>query len=193
MRDDKTLQDVVDAERAMTTKETSDTIKKIHDNIKNSLVNSVIPEMVFIEYFLDFFKYPAKHADSPLLSKWIELSGGPYNEVDVVNAEGKIIYTVPGAYMPPVANFEILSNYNFANIASNYQMKKKITSAQATNYISTILSTIPDLLRPNVEMYINRWASIFARYDVTKTTDAPKPKLPKVPVASSIDTSILGI
>jgi len=188
----KTLQDVADSERSVTASETSRAIKEIHDNIKASVVNSILPENIFIEYFLDFFRYPDKHKDSPLLSKWMELAGGPYNEVTIVDVNGNKLYDVPGAYMPPSANFEKLSSYSFYSIASNYKMKQAITMVQATNYISNILSTVPELLRPNVNKYINRWISIFSRYDTTSPVKSKKSKS-KVPVVSNIDVNILDI
>jgi len=188
----KTLQDIADSERSIIASETSRSIKKIHDSIKGSVVNSILPENIFIEYFLDFFRYPDKHKDSPLLSKWIELSGGPYNEVSIVDADGIKLYDVPGAYMPPAPDFKKLSSYNFSNIASQYQMKKAITVTHATNYISSILSTVPELLRPNVNKYINRWVSIFARYDIA-TPDSSKKINTKASVTNDMDLTILDI
>jgi len=156
----------------------SATITELSTALKDDLVNVILPEAVFKEYFLDFFMYPSKHIGSPLLSKWIELAGGPYNPVDIIDGLGNIILTAPSAMIRTQMNHTAMGGLDFTAIASTYLMKRKITDAQATNYLGTILSTIPGNARHNVSEHIMRWTAIFDRYREDKNdaaTEGPKP------------------
>jgi len=159
-------------------------IDEIQLGLIETTPNAVVPEWVFVEYFLDFFMQPAKHVDSPLLSKWIELSGGPYREVDIINKEGVIIFTVPTIMIAPTLDSGNLGQYDFSAIAGMYQMKKSITKAQATNYLASILGTIPGNLKTNANIIVGNWITIFDRYSNTNnvatqpsTANGPKPEL----------------
>ena len=150
-------------------------IKQISKELKESIANAVLPEKVFVEYFLDYFKDREKYADTPLLSKWVELAGGPYREVDIIDDNRNVLYTAPGAMMAPMVDYENLNNIDFSRIASNYNMKKNITAVQGTNYLNGILSMVPNNIHTDVNKYINRWIAIFNRYDKpTKATTSKR-------------------
>jgi len=173
---------------------TDASVAQLHKELVTNISNAILPEAIFVEYFLDMFLHPEKHIESTLRSKWVELAGGYYNEVDVVGNDGNKIFTVPGLMLADAISHDSIKGYDFPSIASYYSMKKSITSAQATNYLSGILSGVADAVRPNVEAHIARWSTIFERYatpesDIVATVGkmaAPTKKRRKEKVSTSI-------
>ena len=54
-----------------------------------------IPEVIFTRDFLPFFSGEHTAAREQVLSNWYLVSNGPYASVDVVNAAGAVVATVP--------------------------------------------------------------------------------------------------
>lgn len=170
----KNLQDIADKQSSALAKTASVEINRIHEDLKSSVKKEVLPEGVFKEYFLAYFMNPEQHKDSPLLSKWLELSGGPYNEVDILDdTSGKVLYTVPSIMVRPNVDFKAMAGYNFGHIASTYFMKKNITEAQATNYLNTALAGIPEHIQVDARRHIAMWATIFERYNNVSNSKKP--------------------
>jgi len=189
MRDDKkqpTLQDVATVHNQQLLEGARNTIRELHTEVVVNRVNAVLPEAVFVEYFLDFFMYPSKYQNSPLLSKWVELAGGPYNPVDIISPTGAVLFTAPGAMINVAINYDVMNNINFSAVASVYNMKKKITTAQATNYIASVLGTVDKNIHADTEAHIMKWAIIFDRY-------AAKPAIAKQAPKTPVDAPDLGI
>jgi len=97
----RTLQTVANEERAALNSRVNGELNVICDNIAESRANAVLPEAVFVEYFLDYLRNPSVQPESTLMGKWIELAGGPYNEVDIINQEAAVLFTVPGVFAKP--------------------------------------------------------------------------------------------
>jgi len=178
MHDDQkqpTLKDVATVHNQQLLEGARTTIRELHTEVVVNRVNAVLPEAVFVEYFLDFFMHPSKYQNSPLLSKWVELAGGPYNSVDIISPTGTVLFTAPGALINVAINYEVMNNINFSAVASMYNMKKKITTAQATNYIAAVLGSVDKNIHADTEAHIMKWAIIFDRYaDKSEAKQAPK-------------------
>jgi len=145
-----------------------------------------LPESVFVEYFLDFFKSNG-HQDmtTPLSLKWIELAGGPYNEVTVIDAMANELYTVPSIYSKPNIDADKSNSMNFSNMASEFKLRSNRIVEDGTNYLNNQLSGVDNMVGVSDDASVNTWKAIFQRYDKSKSNDTAsiaktKPALSKL-------------
>lgn len=158
------------------TKELRGYISNAYTELVETKINMIIPEIVFKEYFLEFFYgMTKKETDSPLALKWIELSGGPYNEVDVVDDLGNIIYSVPSLFTRPEVNADKLKGLSFGSMYVTFKAKTNRTEADGINYLNRELSSLPKSVETDSNLDVNRWLAIFQRY-ATKPTTGVLPK-----------------
>lgn len=158
-------------------KELTSFIDETYNELINSKVNNIIPEIVFKEYFLNFF-YNMTQGDteSSLYLKWLELSGGVYNEIDVVDVNGNVIYTVPPIFSRPNVDDDIMKGKNFDKIINMFNLKKARFETEGTNYLLNELSSINNgISTVGVETDSIRWYNIFDRYGLIKKSN----KIPK--------------
>lgn len=161
------LQNVADQLKDNRTNELRSYISSTFDELVETKVNMIIPEIIFKEHFLEFFYNMTKEqTDSPLALKWIELAGGAYNEVDVVDENGHVIYSVPSLFTRPAVNDDVLGKMSFSSIAHTFQSKLERTEAEGINYLNRELSSLPKTIDANSEGDVNRWLNIFQRYAV---------------------------
>lgn len=140
---------------------------------------TVLPESVFVEFFLPYFielartqndtqndKKLAKNFNDNLLGKWIDMAKGPYNEVDVMDNAGNIIFTVPALFSKNVVMMENVKSFDFLNMTRTYNRKLSVNPTQATNYLYSSFSGVPKFLKnPNDDLSRQeKWANIFKRY-----------------------------
>ena len=144
-------------------------------------VTPTLPEVVFVEYFLDFFKSQMNTPDRDLkYAKWIELSGSPYNEVSIIDNEGNILYNVPPIYIKPTLDDSVI-NTNFSNIANNYMLKHSRLASVGSQYLDGELKKVSDGMKVNNDEIIKRWNAIFLKYQQPSITVQPtQPKLPTI-------------
>jgi len=186
------LADIAETEAKRLETVTNEAIDEIDELLNASIEKAVIPEDVFVEYFLDYFRDPAGQKNTTLPSKWLEISGGPYNEVDVLDNKGNVAYTVPSLFITPTVDARLIARYDFSDIAANYNMQMKITSTSAQNYLSSALSGVPDAVMTDARRHIAKLAAIFARYDtsdsgVTASDNSNKVTTDAKPTASMFD------
>lgn len=148
-----------------------------------------LPEFVFKQYFLDFFKdyhkLSANDKDkSPLYAKWVELAGSEYNEVDVIDSNGEVIFTTPGLLAKPVVDFARARQSRVNDIANDAKLHNR-TDIEKTNFInSKITSIMNGMITVDNNTEAKRWSKILKRFDKEKEPDLikakPVDKLPKV-------------
>jgi len=162
------------------------TMENIHKELVADVPNAVLPEDVFVRYFLDYFKNPME--DSHLLYKWIELAGGHYNEVDLIDNNGDVVITVPGLYASPDIDNVGMSTYNFADIAARYSLEKSITSFKGDSFINMALSGVNDKVKADAVSGVMRWYAIINKY----SDDTPE-EVSVVETKESVDVNIFDI
>lgn len=148
--------------------------------------NAVVPEIVFKEYFLPMFKRFAtkkldKNQDDNLLRKWIELAGGPYSEVDVIDTKGNKIFTVPSVYTRNVADISKLDDVNFTDIGIKHEQYKNILPQQGENYANKTIKNLPKFINSSKTHASeqNRWVEILTKYNGEEANDIFSKKLSK--------------
>ena len=179
----ETLEELSTARNKKLREAAREEIHELYNDLVVNIPRTIMPEAVFIEYFLDLFMKGDNGGNELLMYKWVELAGGPYNEVNIVDQKGNVIYSTPGAMLQLNIPAETLQKYSFVDIAAMYAMKQRITSAQATNYLNGALASIPKEVIGDVKIYIQRWSEIFKRYQppvADKNNAAAKPAGPDV-------------
>ena len=136
----------------------------------------VLSEYLFQEHFLEFFK---KFKDSEpedltpeesiKLNKWIELSGGPYREVSVVDNKGKEVFRVPPIYTSnTIESDRIVNEDNSLNrMGKAFSDKLKTNPTTAVPALHSTISALPKFIKP-IETQIDdikKWDKIFQFYD----------------------------
>ena len=153
--------------------------------------NNFIPESVFKEEFLPFFKdFMSNKIDkkdvknNTLMYKWLALAESPYKEVDVLNMKGEKIFSVPPLYNKDGVKLEPLKTTPFSEIGMETENRTGILWEDGENYLAQRLSALPKeaFLNPNeVTDDIKRWEDIFKRYENDNKKDLPDVNLDNVP------------
>jgi hypothetical protein len=143
-----------------------ETINGLYNEIVADKETSVLPERIFTEVFLEHFKSGEQmSSNDPLTLKWLELSGGPYNEVSIIDDKGNQLYTTPGLYSKPVVDTK---DTKFSDIISKHNLKSNRMYEDGINYLSAELSNIEKQITNNNKEHAMKWDSVFKRYKTDK-------------------------
>jgi len=163
--------------------EVRNTLNLIESELNTNIENGIkkvgrLPEYVFVENFLDFFRSGLTETKGkPLLLKWLELAGGPYNEVDIIDENGNVIFTTPGIYVRP--NIDLTNKFSFNNMNKTYELQANRMKALGENYLAKQFGVIESQIRlPDATKNKLRWEKIFKYYDgdrnIFKEDDTPQ-------------------
>lgn len=137
-----------------------------------------IPEQVFVQYFLPYFRNPdaEENKESVILNKWLELSGGPYNEVNIINPKGEVLYEVPPIYHNDTVDLNILkeNNVDLNYVGKAYDNMAVRYPEMGNNIINEGLGSLPKFIHNinnNLELK-DKWKKIFKRYDEPEDAQA---------------------
>lgn len=168
-------QDLANSKRDQINEMVNDILER-YEEVKEA--NTTIPENVFKHYFLPFFKDLAKSVkpedskqNKNLMSAWINLANGPFNEVDVIDdVKGETLFTVPSLFVKNAVVLENVKDFNFSEVGSAYKMKASVNPFQAENYVNSALAAVPKFIKdPKANVTDEeRWIKIFKRYSDTK-------------------------
>ena len=142
-------------------------IREISADIQASIAVAKLPEIVFKDYFLDNFKLIAAggEVDNAVTLSWIDIAGGPYAEVDVVDNAGNVLFRVPGLMARPTVDHSRLKGTSFNTIAAKYQAEANRLQVQGDRYLHGALSGIDQAVGANgPDDPASRWKAIFDRY-----------------------------
>ena len=164
MEKTKNLTTVNDAMKDKALSELANAVNAIYQATVVENKVSTLPEVVFTEYFLNFFMNQMNTPDRDLkYAKWIELSGSPYNEVTIIDNTGKKLYNVPPIYIKPILDESVI-NTNFSNIANTYMLKHNRLASEGSQYLNGELKKIANGMTVKNNEIIQRWIDIFKRY-----------------------------
>lgn len=164
--------DLANSKRDQINEMVTDILERFED-VKES--NTTIPETVFKHYFLPFFKDLAKSnkpedskQNKNLMSAWINLANGPFNEVDVIDdVKGDTLFTVPSLFVKNAIVLENVKDFNFTEVGNAYKTKASVNPFQAENYVNSALAAVPKFIKdPKTNITDEqRWINIFKRYN----------------------------
>lgn len=175
------LQQAADQMESVQAKQVTELANTLYTELVESIQINIIPEIVFKEYFLEHLisVFNGKVDHSPLTLKWLELAGGPYNEVNVVDGNNTVIFTTPGLFSRPEVDSSISKQMNFSDVTSMFMARSNRLEVDGINYLSQELSSLKTAVSSDTHPNFLRWKLIFDRYNTNKTTAAIKPTPPK--------------
>ncbi len=144
--------------------------KKALDQINDTSITRM-PERVFVDVYLPFFA-----GDNPLpydvgLNHWINLAGGPYKAVHVVDNSNVVLFTVPSVLnrdsVAPVVRRNGDGVPMIADVVANAQALGKQNPVEAKRYLDAHFSQRMGLMKSakNADPIKQLWNDIFARYN----------------------------
>jgi hypothetical protein len=164
------------------TKAEDDEIIRTFTNLRAGLVNDrkEIPEEVFVNVFLPFFS-DAPEADKRVtMDTWYGISGGAYNEVNVLGRDGRVLYTVP-----PVMSNRLVAPITreggraLSSLLATAQRRDAMIPGTGSALLAAGLDRF-DFTSPNanevMSEYKTRWNEIIQRYDQPKDGAAASKK-----------------
>lgn len=162
------------------TENTNIAVNKYANELYTELVEELpigsLSEIVFKEYFLEFFqKGNSSNTDAPLALKWLEVAGGPYNGINIVDNFGNLLYTTPGLYARPTPS-KAIENADLDNIATNFNLKSNVMHNAGINYLENQIGGLNREINVSTQEHQLKWQAIFNRYDTKKKTNDVKVK-----------------
>lgn len=136
------------------------------------LILPKLPESIFIEYFLPYFKGevtdPATATE--LRKKWITLARHPMGEVNIINDQGEIIFSTPSiAYTKMFDPTKSDINGSFKDLLLMTNQINVSNPIRAKQYLENNMATKFNAMRIKGHVLTKeeqRWLEIFKRYAV---------------------------
>ncbi len=126
-------------------KKDTDFIKTIVKDTKTAFKksNKAIHEDVFKNYFLPTFSGEvAANDDGAMIAKWIELAGGPYRPVDLLDNNNNIVGQVPSLLLRKNGD-KRNSEINLPNVINRFKKLERVSNTRGDNFLTETLNTIP--------------------------------------------------
>ena len=129
--------------------------------------NPAFSEQYFVEYFLPMFLGEVEPTDAVNINVWIErIAGDERRSVDIVDEEGKVLFTVPPMFDTSVFEQAQPGSQSMTRIERSYSRLKEFDAAGSQHYLSKMLTGIHLVEKPTEETYANIrvWNDILTRY-----------------------------
>jgi hypothetical protein len=148
-----------------------------------------IPEEVFTVLFLPYFSGQVVPEGRNVMAEWISAAGSAMADVDVVDTDGNVVFTVP-----PIFSTDMLKltrerpRGDFAEIVTETQMISHQSGVKATVYADQAINA---KVRENVDQAKasqirstteQRWGQIFDRYNIPRAPGAAPAKAEAKPL-----------
>lgn len=183
------LKEIADQQSNKLLSDTGKLISELHDVLTAPIARASLPEVVFKEYFLDMFLSGLTEDTKGYAAKWIELAGGAFREVSIIDSQGNELFVAPSLYLPPTVDNDIIRSMNIYEVSGTYNLKRKIHEGQAKQYLASSLSGLPDSVHSTLSKHIIRIANINERYR-GKTEDLTKPAIAKPKAKEDLDDKL---
>ena len=144
----------------------SEDIRTILGDIEASIEVRRMPEVVFVDYYLDNFRNIAitGDIDNSVTLAWINFAGGPYAEVDIIDDAGNILFRVPPITAKPKVDNKRMKGTSYSKMATRFQEESNRLQAAGDRFLAGALNGIEQFVTQDSSDYALRWANIFKRY-----------------------------
>lgn len=149
---------------------------KVIDQQMGELIrNNKLPEHLFVNTFLPFFSGELSLNEKPdLLLTWYSIAGSQFNEVDIINPKGEIIFTVPAIADRTIINPLKTTNSNVTLsdiVALSKQYETSLPIVAENKLVQNLLAKEKELREKSTDYNNNeiRWINILSRYGKIKT------------------------
>lgn len=135
---------------------------------------AILPENVFVTYFLPFFSgtpLSQAMANRNVISEWIGIAGTAMAEVDIVDINGQVLFTVPALFDTDMIEIASRSaGQSMSDVIHEYNLRKTGIPQAATNYLHGALNTLGNnMIRDSNHgvTIAQRWTMILQRYNLS--------------------------
>jgi hypothetical protein len=145
--------------------------------VENPLRNQ-LPENVFRESFLPYFTGKGDpNAGQRPLTDWIAIAGSPTAPVDIVNAAGEVIFTVPSMMDSSGINVRGTKGKNLGDMVHDYQLHgDHLPGAQQRYYQNVMEGKLDQMVPTHTDESAagQAWSKIFKHYGLTQPDQGQK-------------------
>ncbi len=150
-----------------------DELTKIQNGINEVAPSDVVrlPEYHFTQVFLPFFAGDENTMYKANLLTWVNMAGGPYRSVDVIDQNGNVLFRVPPVMdrsaINPVKNRSIdIKGSSLSHVVATVSQLNQIHPTRGQEYLSKELTKRALVMRvpTNVASDLSTWNAIFTRY-----------------------------
>lgn len=156
----------------------NDTMEPAWQALVANEVKPRIPEAVFVQQFLPYFTGQPVEPGRRVLEEWVAFTGSPTMEADVVDAAGKVLYTVPSMYNTNVLKLANDRGQAMSHILAEHRLMQGAGPYASMNYLDRAsdakVKAATDKEKSTSIYTTNeqRWVDIAARYNAnTKSAD----------------------
>lgn len=137
----------------------TDAMKAILEPVSN--INIRLSESVFVTHYLPYFAN--SDARTQAIERWLGVSKHPYYPVDIIDATGKVLFTVPPLWLRQKTRVYNDESVSFSEVMLRVQIKSDVVPASGEKFFNECMPyflTQPD----DIKDYSSIWNSIFKRY-----------------------------
>lgn len=135
---------------------------------ENVYYRNQLPVEIFEQVFLNYFRNINNNQEGDhLLKKWLEISGGYYNEVDLIDSYGNIVLVVPALTPKPDVNIADLSKHYITNMGEDIVNEMRHGKIAAENKMREAFVSMPHVF--NNDNHLKdaelKWRAIFVYFN----------------------------
>lgn len=157
-------------------KEADEEVTNIFDSLVVNAYKNKIPEKIFVNYFLPYFTNKEAYKEDNILAEWIAVAGTPTSEVEVIDYNNEVLFTVPSVFDTSIINLNNLNNENarLKSIMINYQLENNNLPIVANNNLKENLEYKLGQMTTESTNTSNKrksWNNILERYGYIKPSE----------------------
>jgi hypothetical protein len=149
-------------------KRLADEVVMIRDELSSvaSSDRARLPERIFVGVFLPFFAADKDPAYPVNMGNWINVATSPYKGVDVIDATGKVLFTVPPVFNRETVNPVSDETVPLAHVVKSAHQLANVHPKQGSAYLNQELTKRALVMKTatNVLNNVEVWNEIFKRY-----------------------------
>jgi len=162
---DKPFEKLQEANRNQVT----ESINSTYDKLVVNKQNSTLPEGIFKEHFLPYFAgEKAITSDVSVMAEWVGVAGSPMGEVDVIDNNNQVLFTVPSLFDTNVINtVKRTPGKSLPEIYSQYDLRANNIPVVAEKFLSDALADKANNITKEANpkaTNVDRWSNILSRY-----------------------------
>lgn len=125
-----------------------------------------LPERNFVEVCLPFFAGDTKPKYPIDMNTWLNIAGGPYCSVDVIDNKGQVLFTIPPIFDRSAIDPTAKGRHSMAHIVATTNLYVKQHPKLGANYLDKELTGRALVMKvpAAVQKHLEIWNSIFTRY-----------------------------
>jgi hypothetical protein len=158
--------------------------ESLYDSLVRSKQNAVLPEQIFVEYFLPYFSHQIPLTkDDDVIAKWIAIAGSPVGEVDIIGNANNVLFTVP-PYMNTNTINPVRQNNSISILShkTRHDMRKiNLPQVAEVEFDRALVSKTNEftVTSETTTTISKRWSDIMARYGLISTTEEHQAPVPE--------------